>query len=321
MSHIETLTALSQRPRNESRAYLPFPLQLERCVCPSCSAQEADSLMAFDQFGFPVGTVECRQCGFVYTNPRPSETWMKEFYKTFFWFFFQGRRKINERFLQRQKTREWAELRFARCAPFIEGRKSILDIGAGCGLFLDRVRSEFPNLQTAGIEPDPTMAEFCRERLGLEVHQGFFQDYPFNRRFEVITLFHVIEHLFDLTALFEFIHKHLASGGLLIVEAPNVDGGWRTVYMIQLSHLHLFSPRTMKNLFARNGFEVVCSENLENNLDESNLFVVGRPSPHNCGRDLQESARVRAKFQDMPRMRMPLVLRAWIRLAYFALRR
>ena len=324
MSQEETLMALPREAGKVWRSFLPFPMELERCACPLCSSAKAQTLMPFDQFGFPVGTVECEECGFVYTNPRPTESYMRFFYEKYFWFFFQGRHKLNERFFRRQRTREWAALKFSRCAPYLSEAKSILEIGAGSGLFLDLVRKNFPDMAVAGIEPDPKMAKYCREELKLDVQNGFFQDYQGHDVFDVIALFHVIEHLFDFTSLFQFIRKHLAPGGLLIMEAPNVDGEWKTVYMIQLSHLHIFSPRTIKNLFSANGFEVIGLKCLQNDLDESNLFIAGRltDAPHGAPapRDPQESMRIQAKFQKMPSSRALLVLRAWARMAYFALR-
>src|ERR1700722_12942971 len=121
MSQEGTLAVLPQRIRKVWRSFLPFPLDLEWCDCPICSSSKANTLMTFDQFGFPIGTVECGECGFVYTNPRPTESYMRMFYEKYFWFFFQGRHRINERFFRRQRTREWAALRFARSAPYLAG--------------------------------------------------------------------------------------------------------------------------------------------------------------------------------------------------------
>jgi SAM-dependent methyltransferase len=325
MSHEETLMILPREAGKAWRSFLPFPLELERCACPLCSSNKAKTLMAFDQFGFPIGTVECEECGFVYTNPRPTEAYMKVFYEKYFWFFFQGRHKINERFFRRQRTREWAALKFSRCAPYLSKAKSILEIGAGSGLFLDQVRKNFPGTSVAGIEPDPQMAEFCRTELNLDVQTGFFQNYHDENIFDAIVLFHVVEHLFEFTSLFQFIRQHLAPGGIVIMEAPDVDGAWKTVYMIQLSHLHIFSRRTIKNLFLAKGFEVVQVSRLQNELDDSNLFIVGRlgetPLEEPAPRDPQESMRIRARFQQMPTSRTLRIIRAWVRLGYFALRR
>lgn len=325
MSQEETLMALPQGVKKAWRSYLPFPLELERCACSLCSSNKFKTLMAFDQFGFPVGTVECEECGFVYTNPRPTEAYMKVFYERYFWFFFQGRHKINERFFRRQQAREWAALKFSRCAPYLSKAKSVLEIGAGSGLFLDQVRKNFPGTSVAGIEPDPQMSEYCRNELKLDVQTGFFQNYTDEKVFDAIVLFHVVEHLFEFTNLFQFIRKHLAPGGVVIMEAPDVDGPWKTVYMIQLSHMHIFSTRTIKNLFLAKGFEVLQVSCLQNPLDVSNVFIAGRlgetPREAPAPRDPQESIRIRKSFQQMPTNRALWVLRAWVRLAYFALRR
>jgi SAM-dependent methyltransferase len=324
MPQEESLTIPSQNTRESWHTLLPFPLELERCVCPICSSKKADTLLPFDQFGFPIGTVECQECGFVYTNPRPTESYMKAFYEKYFWFYFQGRHKTNERFFRRMRTREWAMLRFKRCAPYLAGAKSVLEIGAGSGLFLDQVRKNFPAISVAGMEPDLLMATYCREELGLDVQQGFFQNYCGEGTYDVIVLFHVIEHLFEFKSLFMFVRRHLAHGGLLIMEAPNVDGSWKTIYMIQLSHMHIFSLRTIEDLLTSKGFDVIEGRCLDNDFDESNLFVVGRLRDREehliATPDRQESLRIRAKFQLMPTSRSLRVLRAWIRIAYFALR-
>lgn len=307
------------------RTYLPFPLELELCACPICSSRRASALMRFDQFGFPVGSVECEDCGFIFTNPRPTERYMRTFYQKYFWFFFQGCHKVRERFFRRQHTREWALLRATRCAPYLSEAKSILEIGSGSGLFLNEILKAHPGIRAAGIEPDSEMAGYSRNILHLDVYNGFFQSYPSDSRFDAIVLFHVIEHLFDFTGLFEFVRDHLVPGGLVIVEAPNVDGDWKTIYMIQFSHLHIFSPRTISNLLLKNGFEVLRCANLENELDESNLFVVGRLTgtgkPQLSPPDPEESRRVRERFRQMPTNRALRILRSWIRLIYFGIRR
>jgi 2-polyprenyl-3-methyl-5-hydroxy-6-metoxy-1,4-benzoquinol methylase len=309
---------------NRLRGYLPFPLEMETCPCAICSSRVFTTLLTFDSFGFPTHTVECEQCGLVYVNPRPAHKYMALFYERYFRFFYEGHRTVTESYIRKKKWREWAQSRLQRYKRYIFGTSRVLDVGCGAGFFLDYVRQAFPSVIPAGIEPNPMMARFCREELGLEVHQEFLEAYSSDQSFDVITAFHVIEHLFDLQGFCQFLRRHLAPQGVAIVETPNVAGPWEGIGMFHLAHLYTFSPRTIANLFHSHRFEVVEVEPIENELDDSNLYVVARAGQEEKAelltRDLQESAWVAAKCCKIKSWRTLRVLRNWAKMGYFLLR-
>lgn len=306
------------------RSYLPFPLEMEDCACGICSSKDASILLTFDSFGFPTRTVECQGCGLIYVNPRPTRAFMEDFYTKWFRFFYEGRRKITEQYVADKKWREWDGSRVRRYDAYLSGPRRVLDVGCGAGYFAAQIQTENPGSTVVGIEPDSMMARHCREKLGLEVHQGFFETFTARDRFDVITAFHVIEHVFDLKKFLEFIWDRLRPGGITVVETPDVTGAWDRTGMFHIAHLYTFSPRTIRLLFELNGFETLDVGRLENELDKSNLYLIARKTSKAASvplvRDLEESARIAAKCNRLGRVRAIRILRNWAKMVYFGLR-
>jgi SAM-dependent methyltransferase len=306
------------------RSYLPFPLEMESCACAICSRTDAKTLLTIDSFGFPTRTVECKQCGLVYVNPRPTKPYMENFYRKWFRFFYEGRRKVDEEYIRDKSWKEWDASRVRRYSAHLSGKKSVLDIGCGAGYFAAQVQQENPDCTVVGIEPDSMMARHASEKLKLKVHEGFFETFPSTDRFDAISAFHVIEHLFDLDKFFKFLRDHLQPEGVVIIETPNVAGSWKGIGLFHIAHLYTFSLRTITNLFLLNGFEVLQVSSLENDLDDSNLYLVARMMPEtkpvSLTSDPEESARVAEKCDSVGKVRAVRVLRNWAKMGYFSLR-
>ena len=137
----------------------------------------------------------------------------------------------------------------------------VLDIGCGSGGYL----AFLGDLGWAceGIEQGPNSRLYAQQRLGLTVHAdlGQLQAFP-DRYFDVVTMWHVIEHLGDAFEILPAVHRVLKPGGLLMLRTPNVEswearlfkGRWYGVDAPR--HVHLFSPGALKRCLARAGFVV-----------------------------------------------------------------
>jgi SAM-dependent methyltransferase len=131
----------------------------------------------------------------------------------------------------------------------------MLDVGCSSGSLL-RVASGM-GLQVAGAEPALAAAQAAKD-AGFDVFAGYLQDarYP-DASFDVITLFEIVEHLSDPTALVKECCRILRPGGVLAVNTPNahswtaryMKGRWEGFSLVDLGgHASFFSPTSIRTL-------------------------------------------------------------------------
>lgn len=133
-----------------------------------------------------------------------------------------------------------------------------LDIGCGRGEWVGLLRNL--GITSVGIDTDPKMLSAAQE-LGLDVHLADLTDYlaqGSNNNWDVISAFHVVEHLFlpKLLNLFAEAWRLLSPGGLLILETPNPENIQVGAYSFWLdpTHVRPLPPPLLSNLAAHYGF-------------------------------------------------------------------
>jgi len=146
---------------------------------------------------------------------------------------------------------------------FFNEDKKILDIGCFTGVFLDYLKTtESARCKAYGIEPSKWAAEACR-RKGLNVKESFFLDEYFKEGdFDTLTMFDVLEHTNQPVDFLLKANKILKRNGLLLITTPNIESLFhkifkRNFWFIEIMHLFYFSPKTIKILLERAGFEVL----------------------------------------------------------------
>ena len=141
------------------------------------------------------------------------------------------------------------------------GRVSILDIGCGTGDFLENLNvSRFDRY---GCEINERGYSACIGK-GLKVYKGDVFNIDFkNKKFDVVTLWHVLEHVKDPVKLFERVDKVLYEDGILVFQVPNTNslgfkvGGKYWFHMDSPRHLVLYNKKSVEELCRVSGFEVV----------------------------------------------------------------
>lgn len=143
-------------------------------------------------------------------------------------------------------------------------RPSLLDVGAGLGVFPFRMKEAGWNC--SALDPDPRVGLHLAEVVGVRTVTGDFLDVRTDDlgHFDVITLNKVIEHVEDPVAMLSKAASLLNERGVLYVEVPDVaaanDGPGREEYFIE--HHHVFSPASLAMVGNRSGLEMVSLERL-----------------------------------------------------------
>jgi SAM-dependent methyltransferase len=139
----------------------------------------------------------------------------------------------------------------------------ILDIGCGPGIFLSEARSR--GWTTYGFDVSDFAVDYARGCLGLqEVKKMDVEDLAYaDDSFDAVTMFHVIEHVFDPNKLVHACYKIIKPGGIIAVETPDIStrrarkAGVNWKYIKTPEHLNYFSLKTLSRLLTRAGFKTV----------------------------------------------------------------
>ena len=154
-------------------------------------------------------------------------------------------------------------VRFAERAIRDSGEEGlVLDVGCGGGLFLEMLRRR--GHKVAGLDFSLAAAATAWRHHGVPVICGSLSSPPLPKSScAAITMFHVLEHLYDPAAYLDAAHSLLAADGRLIVQVPNV-ASWQFLIFGEMwngidvpRHLIDFRTRDMDHLLDNCGFEVL----------------------------------------------------------------
>lgn len=205
--------------------------------------------------------VTCRSCDLVFIDPVPAEATAPDSYGAGYY----------EPWLQREEAprrRLWGR-RLARIAAR-RAPAALLDVGCGDGHFLAVARESGWTVE--GIEFSPAGARCAASRLGRPVAIGdLATSAHLPGPFDVVTLWHVLEHLPEPRPMLQAAWRRLAPGGLIAVAVPNLDN-WpmRAAYRVarhrplplyktggREPHLSHFRPDTLRRILEVEGFRAI----------------------------------------------------------------
>src|SRR4030042_5608383 len=95
----------------------------------------------------------------------------------------------------------------------------ILDIGCAAGSFFARMREY--GWEVSGVEPSPALCKIAKEKYGLRLINAEFDPRLFRQKFDLVTIFDVLEHLTNPKHFLQQIMKVLKSGGFILCKVPN----------------------------------------------------------------------------------------------------
>lgn len=203
----------------------------------------------------------CEDCGFLFTQDAPVEAEIGRYYETPDYISHSD----THRGLMNRVYHVVRRYMLSRKAALVKrtagmSRGSLLDIGTGTGYFANEMQTR--GWEVKAIEKNAGARAFAHEHFQLEVDAEEALNEYADASFDVITLWHVMEHLEHLNETWERLAALLKADGVLIVAVPNAvsyDAAkyreWWAAYDVP-RHLWHFSPSTMQQFGAKHGFKL-----------------------------------------------------------------
>lgn len=226
-----------------------------------CNICGLNNTEIFQEAEPPFKVVKCKNCGLVYTNPQPD-------------------RKLIDEHYQEKYYKEWIEKQMEKRIPMWKKRLKalnkykkkgrLLDVGSGIGTFLKLARKE--GFKVCGTEISEFASKYVKNNLKIDIFRGDLEEAHFpHESFDVVTMWHTLEHLPNPKATLEEIHRILKKGGLLVVAVPNLNNfTTQILYLLAKGkklmlfsnqakewHLYHFSCQTLSYILKKTGFEII----------------------------------------------------------------
>jgi 2-polyprenyl-3-methyl-5-hydroxy-6-metoxy-1,4-benzoquinol methylase len=235
----------------------------EHAVCPVCNSNSTAPL--FDVIDhsvsgevFPVWC--CNACAVAFTVGVPDIEHIGPYYQSDVYISHSETKKglVNKLYHLVRKITLKQKVKLVENVSGLNKGK-LLDIGSGTGAFASAMKEA--GWKVVALEPDEAARNNARAIHGVHALSGE-QIYTVSEQFDVITLWHVLEHVHDLQGYVNRFVQMLKPGGRLIIAVPNYTSKDAAIYGTDWAawdvprHLYHFSPDSIKQLMNRNGMEV-----------------------------------------------------------------
>ena len=230
-------------------------------TCPVCSGQSFKDYLVCKDYttsGEQFQLKQCNFCDFVLTDPKPDELSIEKYYQSDNYISHTGGKKnlFDSVYLIARKI---ALGNKRRAIEKHSSGKTILDFGCGTGEFLREMKNHY--WQVAGVEPSQLANGKASIATDTKIHRSISE--IDETGIDVITLWHVLEHLHDLNGSLKKFHSLLSESGTIFVAVPNFESYDANHYKTFWAaydvprHLWHFSKENMKRVLANNGFKIV----------------------------------------------------------------
>ncbi len=232
-------------------------------ICPLCGYNDCRNVFTCTDYFVSdkkFNIVSCNNCGLRITQNNLNESELDTYYHSVNYISHSNTRKgatnriyhIARKWMLKKK-RKWIE-------KHISGsEKNLLDVGCGTGYFAAYMQKH--GWSVLGVEKNDATRAFISKKFEFKVESSV-RDIDKNSQFNVITLWHVLEHLSDLNNAMQPFSRLLTRQGTLFIAVPNytsVDAAKYRNHWVAYDvprHLWHFAPAQMQRLAEKHGFQV-----------------------------------------------------------------
>lgn len=225
--------------------------------CPICKGKEFDPFnqcIDFTTSKEEFSILTCKSCNFLITSPRPDSNSIGKYYDSENYISHSNSSNSLVHHLYkivRSFTLQWKLKIVQKQKP----KGLILDYGCGTGEFLNICTKA--NWECYGVEPSELARRKATKLTSVPISESF--EHLIDKKFDVITLWHVLEHIANLNEILSALKSHLAENGTIIIAVPNYESLDAKIYKSFWAgydvprHLWHFSKQNIKRLFTSHG--------------------------------------------------------------------
>lgn len=235
--------------------------------CPICqkegcvrSTLATDYLVTYERFPL----LKCTHCGFIYTGDAPMGDQIGAYYKSQDYISHSDTRRSSIDRIYHLARRIMLRVKKRQIKRYISNKQkpspNLLDIGCGTGYFAHYMTQA--GYAVSCVEKDADARDFARRNHFLVPYPSLEELPTEANSFDVITLWHVLEHIETLDEHFTLIERLLKQDGLLVIALPNRTGFDAKFYKNKWAaydvprHLWHFAPNDIQQLAHRYGFKL-----------------------------------------------------------------
>ncbi len=233
-------------------------------LCPICKTQSFEPFVTCKDYTVSVqnfNIVSCNNCNFKFTNPRPEDEKLGDYYKSEDYISHSNTNKGIISKLYKSVRNYTLKKKLILISKYVS-RGTILDYGCGTGMFLKVCQDA--GWKSFGMEPDEGARKIASE-MGLNMFSDKerIQTYIGTEKFDIITLWHVLEHVTDLEKTLNFFKEKLNQNGALIIAVPNYacyDAKHYKEYWAAYDvprHLYHYEIETIQKLLSKFSFKLI----------------------------------------------------------------
>lgn len=252
--------------------------------CPICDRSELTFITDRGKDFFGQSVMSCDHCGVFFQTPQMTEQELSRYYTTSYSIDYRGGAKPDAKAMEYRDGIAQYRVNVLSKAGVLAPGRSLLEIGCGAGNFLKLC--DDLGMESWGVELSHGYSEHARSQ-SLNVVTGCFPSVSGpHAKYDVIALFHVLEHLPSPRQTLEAIRSFLADDGRLIVEVPDLRRSlgvrWSERYF-HLPHLFDFTEPSLSYLLNRAGFTLLLEDYCESQpARHHHLLAVAAIGDNSC---------------------------------------
>ena len=226
--------------------------------CPICSSAKncvrincIDHTVSRETFQI----TECSECGFLFTNPRPTDDLLASYYKSEEYISHtNSKRGFFNKLYQAVRRRTMKQ----KIKLIGKKRGKLLELGSGTGDLLALCKKH--GWDCTGIEPDPNARKEAKKNHELDLAPLLEEKNIKKSGFDVIMMWHVLEHIPNLNETLKIIKKGLSENGLCYIAVPNHKSLDSKIYKSAWAaydvprHLYHFDKSSISKIMEKHGF-------------------------------------------------------------------